>query len=147
MDITGILLVKLLLGGAITLLFTRALRIAFSTYAWEKTIGAVGVSSIDELRGKVRVKGKQLAYIYQVEDQEFVSNRIYAPIPDNLFVYIIYFNDIKFIQKNYTHGQSVNVFFNPKNPKQACLKQGGTKYVLIEFSIWLAFFSMIVVLW
>ncbi len=143
MDRLGILLIQLLAGGVILFFFIRALRIALSTYAWKQTLGAVGVTDIDEFRGRIRVKGKQLAYIYQVGDKDFVSNRIYAPIPDNLFVYTIYFNDKEFIQNNYTHGQIVKVFFNPKNPHQACLKQGGTKYILIELSIWITLYILI----
>jgi len=113
-----------------------------STYSWDKSKAIIGIGKIDEFRGQARVKGNQLAYGYKVNGKEFISNRIYAPVSDNLIIYQVCFNDQLFVQNNYNHGELVDVYFNPRNPEQACLKQGGSKYILIESAIWLVFYLM-----
>jgi len=125
----------------------RALKMTTASFTWSKTKGVIGIGPIDEYRGYIRVKGEQLAYAYNYDDKEYFSKRVFAPISDNLFVYLVFFNSNNFVNQNYEHGQVVDVFVNPKNPTQSCLKQGGSKYVLIELSIWCVVLLLLLASW
>jgi len=138
---------KILLGVVLIGLTLRALKLSIATFNWQKTSGVVGIGPIDEYRGYIRVKGNQLAYGYHVGGKEHFSKRIVAAIPDNLFVYLIFFNSTSFAQNNFKHGQTVDVFINPNNPSQSCLIQGGAKYVIIEFAIWCVLYMLVLASW
>lgn len=125
------------LGAMLLAYAVRAIVISIATFDWPSTRGAIATAEIDELRGQVRIRGKQLWYTYNVEDQTFSSNRVYAAIPDNVFTYAFHFYDREFVERNYDHLEEVEVYYNPDRPGQSCLRQGGTKYVLQEAAVWL----------
>ncbi len=122
--------------GALLIFLLWGLSLASKSKQWLTTSGALTISGIDEFRGRIRVVGKKLLYSYLVNGEEYTGSRVYAPITENLFVYIIWFNSSKYIDRNYKDGQSVDISFDQKNPSRSCLRPGGEVYVWAEFGIW-----------
>ncbi len=124
--------------GAILFYLIWGLSLASKTRKWPKTVGSLSTAEIDEPRGKIRVVGKKVFYSFVVDGKKYIGNRIYAPIADNLFVYIIWFNSSKYLDRYFKNLQTVEVYYNPKKPSQNCLRPRGEIYVLLESAIWFA---------
>jgi len=136
--VTNFILASVLLASCILIFLVRGTLMALSSHDWPSTTGILAFGNIDEIRGQVRIHGRQLRYAYFVDDNKYISNRVYAPIPDNLITYAIHFNDRSFIDRHFKNEQRVQVFYNPANPKQSCLARGGAKYVLQESCVYAA---------
>lgn len=128
----NLVLVSTLLAACILTFVILGVRTALASYEWHRTQGIIALGDIDEFRGQVRIRGRQLLYSYYVDGREFTSNRVYAPVPDNLLTYAVHFHDTSFVDLTFEDGQFVDVFYNPVRPSMSCLAKGGTKYVIQE---------------
>ena len=107
------------------------MRIAKSTRKWKVAKGIIQINQIEEF-GKVSFKGLEISYYYEIDGKEYTGYRIYATILRRSHLHRFHFIK-KFIEKNYKHGQKVNVFYNPKNQNSCCLRRGGEQYVYQSF--------------
>lgn len=121
------------------------IRIAKSTREWKLAKGIIQINQIEEF-GRVSFKGLEISYDYEIDGKEYTGNRVYAPLSHRSHLHRFHFST-KFIEKNYKHGQKVNVFYNPNNKNNCCLRKGGEQYIHQSFFFLTLIFIMVFFAW
>lgn len=117
--------IAIIIGTALGAYSLFSMYKCFQSNSWEKTKGTVADTDIVSTRGARNTEETEtIFYEYVVNGKKYRGKKVKMGI------------EMRFTSDNYSSardrlsmyriGQSVNVYYNPKNPKEACLIPGGT---------------------
>lgn len=120
---------NLVLFGVVAIGVLFALVMLFKSSNWETTVGVMLDASYKQnyYSNPNRSVGDNsplfnydinLSYEYHVDDQRFVGHKLYAAMPNKVDQSYI----AEAIVKKYAKGKRVKVYFDAKNPGNACLE-------------------------
>lgn len=131
MEILLVCLLFIISGIVLLLLFINFYKKSKDSIKWSRTKGQISNAYLDKFNDSNSASYRvQVKYSYTVADKVYSSKRKYY---GDYLLSSFYWSTKKLVDK-YKIGDTIDVYYNPQNPKDAVLEQG-VHFSVIEFFI------------